>query len=69
MSIYPWPSSRVWSTVRCHTCPFYFFKITYFIHEYTTIALFRHTRREHQTPLQMVVSHHMVAGTQDLWKS
>jgi hypothetical protein len=40
----------------------------YFIYEYTT-AVFRHTRRGHQIPLQMVVSHHVVAGnwTQDLW--
>ena len=30
-----------------------------------------HTRRGHQIPLQMVVSHHVVAGnwTQDLWRS
>jgi hypothetical protein len=36
-----------------------------------TVAVFRHTRRGHQIPLQMVVSHHVVAGifTQDLWKS
>jgi hypothetical protein len=27
-----------------------------------TVALFRHTRRGHQIPLQMVVSHHVVAG-------
>ena len=27
-----------------------------------TVAVFRHTRRGHQTPLQMVVSHHVVAG-------
>ena len=26
------------------------------------IAVLRHTRREHQIPLQMVVSHHVVAG-------
>jgi hypothetical protein len=32
---------------------------------------FRRTRRGHQIPLQMVVSHHVIAGnwTQDLWKS
>jgi predicted metal-dependent hydrolase len=28
-----------------------------------TVALFTHTRRGHQIPLQMVVSHHVVAGT------
>jgi hypothetical protein len=38
-----------------------FFKIYLFIYEYT-IALFRHTRRGHQIPLQMVVSHHVVTG-------
>jgi hypothetical protein len=31
------------------------------IHKYT-VAVFRHTRRAHQIPLQMVVSHHGVAG-------
>jgi hypothetical protein len=36
----------------------------YLFHAYkqTTIALFRHTRRGHQTTLQMVVSHHVVSG-------
>jgi hypothetical protein len=35
-----------------------------------TVAVFRHPRKGHQILLQMVVSHHMVAGnsTQDLWK-
>ena len=38
---------------------FFFFKIyLFYTYEYTTIALFRHTRRGHQTPLQMAVSHH-----------
>jgi hypothetical protein len=27
-----------------------------------TVTVFTHTRRGHQTPLQMVVSHHEVAG-------
>jgi hypothetical protein len=27
-----------------------------------TVAVFRHTRRERQISLQMVVSHHVVAG-------
>jgi hypothetical protein len=33
-----------------------------------TVAVFRHTRGGH--PLQMAVSHHVVAGnqTQDFWK-
>jgi hypothetical protein len=33
----------------------------FYVYEYT-IALFRHTRRGYQTPLEMVVSHHVVAG-------
>jgi hypothetical protein len=28
-----------------------------------TVTDFRHTRRGHRVPLQMVVSHHVVAGT------
>jgi hypothetical protein len=42
----------------------------FFVYEYT-VAIFRHTRRGHQIPLKMVVSHHVVAGdgVQDLWKS
>ena len=36
-----------------------------------TVAISRHTRRGHQIPLQMVMSHPVVAGnwTQDIWKS
>jgi hypothetical protein len=36
-----------------------------------TVAVFRHSRRGRQISLQMVVSHHVVAGiwTPDLWKS
>jgi hypothetical protein len=34
----------------------------FYAYEYTTIDLFRLTRRGHQTPVQMVVSHHVVAG-------
>jgi hypothetical protein len=46
-------------------CDFFFF-LHFFIHlfylyEYT-VAVFRHTRRGHQILLQMVVSHHVVAG-------
>jgi len=50
-----------------HHCPkalqffFFFFLIIYFMHEYS-VAVFRHTRRGHQISLQMVVSHHVVAG-------
>jgi hypothetical protein len=49
----------------------FFFKIyLFYIYEYT-VDVYRHTRSGHQIPLQMVVSHHVVAGnwTQDLWKS
>ena len=47
-----------------------FLKKIYFIYEHT-IPVFRHTRRGCQIPLQMVVSHDVVAGiwTQDLQKS
>jgi hypothetical protein len=42
--------------------PFFFFKIYLFnVYEYT-VAVFRHTRKGHRIPLQMVVSHHVVAG-------
>jgi hypothetical protein len=46
--------------------PFFLFHL----YEYT-VAVFRHTRRGHLIPLQMVVNHHVVTGnwTQDLWKS
>jgi hypothetical protein len=33
----------------------------FYVCEYT-VAVFRHTRRGHQIQLQMVVSHHVVAG-------
>ena len=33
----------------------------YYLYE-CTVAVFRYTRRGHQIPLQMVVSHHVVAG-------
>ena len=33
----------------------------FYVYEYT-IALFRHTRRGHWIPLQIAVSHHVVAG-------
>jgi hypothetical protein len=38
---------------------FVFLKI--YLYEYT-VAVFRHSRRGHQILLQMVVSHHVVAG-------
>ena len=42
--------------------PFSFFKKNYlfYVYEYT-VTVFRHTRRGHQIPLQMTVSHHVVA--------
>ena len=49
-----------------------FFSKLYLFHSYKyTVAVFRNARRGHQIPLQMVVSHHVVAEnwTQDLWKS
>jgi hypothetical protein len=36
-------------------------KILFIINKYT-VAVFRHTRRGRQISLQMVVSHHVVAG-------
>ena len=33
----------------------------FYIYEYT-VTVFRHTRRGHQIPLQMVVGHHVVVG-------
>jgi hypothetical protein len=39
---------------------FFFLRFIY-LHEYT-IALTRHTRRGHQIPLQMVMSHHVLVG-------
>jgi len=50
----------------------YFLKKFYLLYAYEyTVAVCRLTRRGRQIPLQMVVSHHVVAGnwTQDLWKS
>jgi hypothetical protein len=37
-------------------------KVYLFIVYKYTVAVFRHTRRRYQISLQMVVSHHMVAG-------
>jgi hypothetical protein len=39
----------------------YILFILYIYVEYT-VAVFRHTRRGHWIPLQMVASHHVVAG-------
>jgi hypothetical protein len=40
---------------------FFFLKDLFIICKYT-VAIFRHSRRGHQILLQMVVSHHVVAG-------
>jgi len=51
---------------------FFFFRFIYsFITYKYTVAVFRYTGRGNRISLQMVVSHHVVAGnwTQDLWKS
>jgi hypothetical protein len=39
----------------------FFKKDLFYLYEYT-VPVFRHTRRGHQLSLQMVVSHHVVAG-------
>ena len=61
----------LWGLMLVSFC-FVFFKdlLLIIICKYT-LAVFRHTRRGRQIPLQMVVSHHVVAGigTQDLWKN
>jgi hypothetical protein len=41
---------------------FYFLKNLFIIISKYTVAVFRCTRRGHQISLQMVVSHHVVAG-------
>jgi hypothetical protein len=49
----------------------FFLKIYLFIICKYTVAVFRHSRRESQISLRMIVSHHVVAGiwTPDLRKS
>ena len=41
---------------------FFFFFLKIYLFYVFTIALFRHPRRGHQTPLEMVESHHVVGG-------
>jgi hypothetical protein len=43
-------------------CLFIYLLILRFIYYEYAVAVFRHTRRGHQISLQMVVSHHVVAG-------
>ena len=45
----------------CFFLSFERFIYLFYVCEYT-VAVFRHTRRGHRIPLQMVVSHHVVAG-------
>ena len=45
-----------------HISFFLFFKDLFIIIHKYTVADFRHNRRGHQISLQMVVSHHVVAG-------
>ena len=40
----------------------FFKKDLFYVYVQYTVAFFRHTRRGHQIPLQMAVSHHVVAG-------
>ena len=69
--------SRKPITSCCFLFLFFFIKdlfIYLFIYLTCVSALlltFRHTRKGHQMPLQMAVSHHVVAGiwTQGFWKS
>jgi hypothetical protein len=57
-----WESYVTWSSGRAVSAFFFFFKsYLFYLYEYT-VAVLRHTRRGHQIPLQMVVSHHVVAG-------
>ena len=61
----PASASQVLGLKACATTAwshFFFFKIYLFhLYEYT-VAVFRHSRREHWIPLQMVVGHLVVAG-------
>ena len=69
----PASASQVLGLKTCLTTAqlFFFLKIYLFIVCEYTVAVFRHTRRGHRIPLQMVVSHHVVAGNwiQDFWKN
>ena len=67
--------SAIWDSYNekslCSVLPHFKKKEIFMLCMISIIVLFRHTRRGHQIPLQMVVSHHVVAGnwTQYLWKS
>jgi hypothetical protein len=71
-----WPRNPVEQYCSCKTSysdSLSFFKVfiyLFYVCEYS-VVVFRHTRRGHQIPLQMVLSHHVVAGdwTRDLQKN
>jgi hypothetical protein len=50
------------SKTDLHSLSLFFLKIYLFIICKYTVAVFRHSRRGRQIMLQMVVSHHVVAG-------
>jgi hypothetical protein len=55
-------SHRVATKTAFVSFSFSFSKIhLFYVHEYT-VAVFRHTRRGHRIPLQMVMNHPVVAG-------
>jgi hypothetical protein len=59
-----WRSLKV-SGSAIHSFFFFFLFLDLFIYFYEcedTVTVFRHTRRGHWVPLQMVVSHLVVAG-------
>jgi len=55
-------SSHLTFLYLCFCFFFFFLKIYLFIIYKYTVAVFRHTRRGYRIPLQMIVSHHVVAG-------
>jgi hypothetical protein len=48
--------------LNSHSLKIYLFIYLFIIKHKYTVAVFRHTRRGRQISLQMVVSHHVVAG-------
>jgi hypothetical protein len=57
---------RSWRLTRATVANFLFvflvlFKGLFHVYEYT-VAVFRHIRKGHRIPLQIVVSHHVVVG-------
>ena len=63
---------QIWSINENNFFNFLFKKrFIYLIYRVFCLHIYLHARRGHQTSLQMVVSHHVVAGnwTQSLWKN